>query len=213
MLTLGHELGHAVALARAAAAQPPIARGWPGVLFELPSLLAEIAAADALAEAYPAHATGVRLALAQNLAWSVFEAMTFCRVELDLYERRSRGAALTSGAIADAFLHRFGEAYGPALPITERDAVVLAARRRDTRSARGSTASSTPSGPSWRWRCSSSAPRIRSASASAASRCSASDGASAPVDQLARFGLDLGPATWERGARGARATLLGGRRA
>ncbi len=199
MLTLGHELGHAVALARAAAAQPPIAQGWPGVLFELPSLLAEIAAADALAEAYPSHATGVRLALAQNLAWSVFEAMTFCRVELDLYERRSRGGALTSGAIADAFLHRFGEAYGPALPITELDAVVLAGAKA------GYAVGARFYGFQYAVGALVALALLEQRSEDPVGfgeRCVALLGlgrSAAPVDQLARFGLDLGPATWSAG--------------
>ncbi len=199
VLTLGHELGHAVALARADAAQPPIARGWPGVLFEVPSVLVEIAAADALAEAYPAHATGVRLALAQNLAWSVFEAMTFCRVELDLYERRSRGVAVTPGAIADAFLHRFGDAYAPAMSIAEADAVVLAGARA------GYAVGSRFYGFQYAVGALAALALLEQRSADPAGfgeRCVTLLGlgrSAAPVEQLAGLGLDLGPATWDAG--------------
>ncbi len=121
---LAHELGHAVALARAAAAQPPVARGWPGVLLEVPSLVGEIAAGDALAEAYPECARAVRLVAAQDLGWSVFETIAFCLVERDLYAARASGEVLGGEVIQAAFGRRFGELYGPEVAFGERDALV-----------------------------------------------------------------------------------------
>lgn len=124
VLLLGHELGHAVALARTAAVQPPVARGWPGVLFEVPSLLCELAAGDAFADAYAEQAAAVRLVAAQDLGWSVFETTAFCLVELDLYAARAEGETLTADVIQGAFHRRFGELYGPGVPFDERDALV-----------------------------------------------------------------------------------------
>lgn len=124
VLLLGHELGHGVAVACASTTQPPVARGWPGVLFEVPSLLCEIATGDAFAEAYAAHAAAVRLVAAQDLGWSVFEAIAYCRVELDLYAARAEGETLTADLIEAAFHRRFGELYGPGVPFDERDALV-----------------------------------------------------------------------------------------
>ena len=121
---LGHELGHAVALARSAAAQPPIARGWPGVVFEVPSLTAEIAAGDAFVAAHPEHAQAIGFVAAQDLAWSAFETLAFCQVELDLYETRAGGTILTADVIRDAFRQRFGELYGPGVAFDDRDALV-----------------------------------------------------------------------------------------
>jgi oligoendopeptidase F len=199
VLTLGHELGHAVALARCAAAQPPIARGWPGVLFEVPSLLAEIATADALVDAYPEHLDVIRLTLSQVLVWSVFEGMTFCRVELDLYERRDRGEALTAGVITDAFEHRFGETYGPAMSVTTTDAAVLAGMKAGYaigfrfygfQYAIGALVALAALGvrrtdpEGFGQRCVELFARGRSV---------------APSAQLVPFGLDLGPATWNAG--------------
>jgi oligoendopeptidase F len=120
---LGHELGHAVALARAAA-QPPIARGWPGVVFEVPSLTAEIAAGDALMAAHPDHARLCGLVAAQDLAWSAFETLAFCQSELDLYEIRAGGTILTADVIRDVFRRRIGDLYGPGVPFDDRDALV-----------------------------------------------------------------------------------------
>jgi oligoendopeptidase F len=121
---LAHELGHAVGLARAAAAQPPIARGWPGVAFEVPSLVAEIAAGDAFAEARPECAQAIRLVAAQDLGWSVFESVAYCLVEGDLYATRAGGDVLSGEVIQAAFLRRFGELYGPDVAFGERDALV-----------------------------------------------------------------------------------------
>lgn len=121
---LGHELGHAVALARSAAAQPPIARGWPGVVFEVPSLTAEIAAGDAFVAARPEHAQVIGFAAAQDLAWSAFETVAFCLVELDLYAARADGTILTADVIRGAFKQRFSELYGPGVAFDDRDALV-----------------------------------------------------------------------------------------
>ena len=121
---LGHELGHAVGLARSAAAQPLIARGWPGVVFEVPSMTAEIAAGDAFVAAQPEHADTIRFIAAQDLAWSAFEAVAFCLVELDLYETRAGGTVLTAELIRDAFRRRFAELYEPDVPFDDRDALV-----------------------------------------------------------------------------------------
>jgi len=121
---LGHELGHAVALARSAAAQTTIARGWPGVVFEVPSLTAEIAAGDALVAAYPGHARLCGLVAAQDLAWSAFETVAFCQVELDLYETRAGGTILTADVIRDTFRRRFGHLYGAGIAFDDRDALV-----------------------------------------------------------------------------------------
>lgn len=121
---LGHELGHAVGLARAAAAQPPIARGWPGVVFEVPSLVGEIAAGDAFAEAHPEHARAIRLVAAQDLGWSVFETIATCHVESDLYAARAGGGVLSGAVVLAAFQRRFGELYGPDVAFDERDALV-----------------------------------------------------------------------------------------
>ncbi len=121
---LGHELGHAVALGRSAAAQPPIARGWPGVVFEVPSLTAEIAAGDAFVAAHPEHAQVIGFAAAQDLAWSAFEAVAFCLVELDLYATRADGTILTADVIRAAFKRRFSELYGPGVAFDDRDALV-----------------------------------------------------------------------------------------
>ncbi len=121
---LGHELGHAVALARSSDAQPPIARGWPGVVFEVPSLTAEIAAGDALVAAFPEHAQLCRLVAGQDLAWSAFETVAFCRVEIDLYETRAGGTILTADVIRDAFRRHFGDLYGPGVTFNDRDALV-----------------------------------------------------------------------------------------
>lgn len=121
---LGHELGHAVALARSRSAQPPVARGWPGVVFEVPSLAGEIAAGDAFAAAYPELEARIRLVLAQDLGWSVFESVAFCLVELDLYEARSGGSVLTGDLIQDTFRRRYAELYGPDVAFDDRDALV-----------------------------------------------------------------------------------------
>ena len=121
---LGHELGHAVGLARAAEAQPLVARGWPGVVFEVPSMTAEIAAGDAFVAAHPEHADTVRFVAAQDLAWSAFEAVAFCLVELDLYEMRAGGTILTGDLIRDAFRRRFAELYEPDVPFGDKDALV-----------------------------------------------------------------------------------------
>lgn len=121
---LGHELGHAVALARSAAAQPPIAHGWPGVAFEVPSLVGELAAGDAFVARYPDCAREIRLVAAQSLGWAVFESLAYCLVELDLYELRSRGEVLTGDRIQTAFGHRFGELYGPEVAFDAPDALV-----------------------------------------------------------------------------------------
>ncbi len=121
---LAHELGHAVGLARAAAAQPPIARGWPGVAFEVPSLVAEIAADDAFAAAHPECAQATRLVAAQDLGWSVFETIAYCLVESDLYAVRAGGDVLSGAVIQGAFQRRFGELYGPDVAFAERDALV-----------------------------------------------------------------------------------------
>lgn len=121
---LGHELGHAVALACSVKAQPAMSRGWPGVAFEVPSLLGEIAAGDAFATAYPSVASAVRLVAAQDLGWSVFESIAFCLVELDLHEARSNGVILTADVIVASFARRFGALYGSHVPFDERDALV-----------------------------------------------------------------------------------------
>jgi oligoendopeptidase F len=121
---LGHELGHAVGLARSAAAQPPIAHGWPGVVFEVPSLVGEIAAGDAFAARYPESAREIRLVAAQSIGWAVFESLAFCLVELDLYEARSGGAVLTGDRIQSAFERRFGELYGSDVAFDATDALV-----------------------------------------------------------------------------------------
>lgn len=121
---LGHELGHAVALACCRAAQPPIARSWPGVAFEVPSLLGELAAGDVFAEAYPESANAVRLVAAQDLGWSVFESIAFGLVELDLHAARASGEVLAVDTITRAFGRRFGELYGPGVSFDERDALV-----------------------------------------------------------------------------------------
>ncbi|MFN8223512.1 MAG: M3 family metallopeptidase [Gaiellales bacterium] len=121
---LGHELGHAVALARSAAAQPAVARGWPGVAFEVPSLTAEIAAGDVLAERYPEHAEVARFVAAQDLAWSAFETVAFCHVELDLYAARAGGTVLDADLIRDTFRRRFSDLYGSGVPFDDQDALV-----------------------------------------------------------------------------------------
>ncbi|MGL6278075.1 MAG: M3 family metallopeptidase, partial [Gaiella sp.] len=126
---LGHELGHAVGLSRAAAAQPVIARSWPGALFEVPSNVAELAAARALQHALPEHAPGLRLLEAQDLAWSVFHAIAFCRVELDLYAARAEGTPLGGEALTGAFRTRFGEVLEPGVEVGEREALVLLGAR------------------------------------------------------------------------------------
>ncbi len=109
---LGHELGHAVALARAAAAQPSWGRSWPGVIFEAPSMTGEIAAGDTFVVRHPVHASGIRLVAAQDLAWSAFETVAFCRVELELYEARASGTVLDAELIRSAFERHLGELYG-----------------------------------------------------------------------------------------------------
>lgn len=121
---LGHELGHAVALARSSASQPFIAQGWPGVVFEVPSMTAEIAAGDALVDELPEHAQTIRFVAAQDLAWSAFETVAFCLVELDLYAARAGGEVLTAGIIQEAFQRRFAALYGPDVPFGARDALV-----------------------------------------------------------------------------------------
>jgi oligoendopeptidase F len=201
VMLLGHELGHAVALARAAVGQPPIGRGWPGVAFEVPSLVAEIAAGDAFVDAHPGLARELRLVQAQDLGWSVFESIAFCLVELDVYATRAGGEILTGELLQGAFRRRFAELYGPDVAVGDEDALVafgswanyaiparfynfqyavgalvalaLHARRQDDPEAFGE----------------------RYVAYLAAGR------SASPVSLLAPFGLDLGPETWAEGLR------------
>jgi oligoendopeptidase F len=123
--TVGHELGHAVALGSMRRAQPPVARGWPGALFEVPSLLCELATGDALVgAAEERHRDALDVVGAQDLAWCVFEAIAFCRVELDLYRARAAGEVLTADRILAACRERFGALFGAVCPFSERDALV-----------------------------------------------------------------------------------------
>ena len=126
--TLGHELGHAMALGAMRRVQSPIARGWPGVVFEAPSLLGELAAGDALVAAgAPGHRPALRLVAAQDLSWSVFEATAFCRVELELYAERAAGRPLTVERILEAFGTHFGALFRPVCEFGEIDALVAMA--------------------------------------------------------------------------------------
>jgi oligoendopeptidase F len=197
---LGHELGHAVALSRSAAAQPPIAHGWPGVAFEVPSLVGEIAAGDAFAARYPESGGAIRLVAAQGLAWAVFESLAYCRVELDLYEARSRGEVLTGDRIQTAFERRFGELYGPEVGFGPADALValgqwsgygIASRFYSFQYAVGALAA-----------LSLHARRDADPERFAVEYLAfLGEGRSAaPADQLRRLGLDLGSAAlWEQG--------------
>ena len=73
---------------------------------------------------HPEHAQVFGLVAAQDLAWSAFETLAFCQVELDLYETRAGGTILTADVIRDAFRRRFGDLYGPGVPFDDRDALV-----------------------------------------------------------------------------------------
>lgn len=121
---LGHELGHAVAIARAAAAQPPLGRGWPGVIFELPSEMGELAAGDAFCVLRPELAREMLLPALQDTLWATFQTLAFCQVELDLYAARADGTPLTADLIEEAFRCRFRELYGDAVLYDELDARV-----------------------------------------------------------------------------------------
>ncbi|MSO57493.1 MAG: hypothetical protein EXQ77_00440 [Thermoleophilia bacterium] len=126
--TIGHELGHAVALGAARRARAPIARGWPGVVFEVPSLLGELATGDVLtATARPEHRPGIAVATLQDICWSVFEATAFCRVELALYADRAGGRSLTAERILGALREGWRTLLGPRVTVSEEDALVAMA--------------------------------------------------------------------------------------
>ncbi|HJU47851.1 MAG TPA: hypothetical protein VJ689_06960, partial [Gaiellaceae bacterium] len=67
------------------------------------------------------------LVAAQDLAWSVFEGVAFCRVELDLYAARASGRALSAERILEAFTEHFGALFRGVCGFGERDALVAMA--------------------------------------------------------------------------------------
>jgi oligoendopeptidase F len=124
--TLGHELGHAVALGAAFRAQPALGRGWPRGALEVPSILAEIATGDRLVLERPDDAAAVRLVAARDLSWAVFEAVASCRAELELYAERRAGQMLTPERICAAYAAAMAPLFPPGVAFGDREALFLA---------------------------------------------------------------------------------------
>ena len=106
---LGHELGHGVHFAAAAAARPWLAAIEPetAAFFEVPSTFAELATAEHLATTIGGEGGKALLRGAlEGVFHLVFGASVMTRFEQDACARRASGQALTPERIGEMWLAR-----------------------------------------------------------------------------------------------------------
>jgi oligoendopeptidase F len=111
---LAHELGHALAFARAGRAHGPLGFA-PGLaLCEVPSTFAELVALERVATRRDLVASWLDGCV--DLVWW---AADMCRFEQDLCTRRAAGETLTAGRIGEAWGRRVEWRYGDAVEVSD----------------------------------------------------------------------------------------------